>query len=90
VVDKALELPPQKMHQEADLVENMVVQLRDGLIDRFREDGHAYDSAWRVPLVKVNVAVSLIAAVQYRSAGLYSEYMEDARKMLQEIGDSLE
>jgi HPt (histidine-containing phosphotransfer) domain-containing protein len=89
LVDKALELSPQQMHQEADVVENMVVQVRDALIDRFRDDDHAPDSRWRIPLQKANIAVSLIAAVQYRSAGLYQSYMEDTRTMLQEIEEAL-
>lgn len=83
-------LPPNQLGQRIDRVENRVVMLRDGLIDRYRkEDRSAGASVWRDPLDRANLALALVACVEYPATGLHRSYLKDAQKVLKDLRQDL-
>jgi TolA-binding protein len=85
-IGKAMSLEPNELEREVEEAERKVVKLRDCLIERLRKDaGNVSPSRWRKPLDQVNVALSLIAAVEYPATGIHRSYMEDATKVLRAV-----
>ncbi len=88
LLDEALQSPPGSLNEEVDQAERRVVRLRNLLIERLRRDEDD-PSYWRRPLDRANVALSLIAAVEYPATGIHLQYMEDALKVLKDMQEIL-
>jgi hypothetical protein len=87
-LERALEKKPAELRQEVDIAENAIVRVRDDLINRLREDETSEQAQRnREVLEKVNAAVSLIAGVEYHSAGIEHDDLELAKTNLQELLD---
>jgi formate-dependent nitrite reductase membrane component NrfD len=85
-LDKALNLPPQQLGKEVDQVENMIVQMRDRLIEQLRQDGSSAAAAqWRTALEHLNAALSLVTGVEYPAAGIQRSSLEEARDVLVQV-----
>ena len=83
-LDQALSLPSTQIKEEVDVAERAVVRLRDAAIERLRGDSAAEDQ----PPLKAarhgaNVALSLIASVEYPAAKIQRSKLESARGVLQ-------
>jgi hypothetical protein len=79
-LDKGISAPTREALSLADVAERTLVQVRDGLIERHREDGPS--AGWREPLEKVNVALSLVAGVDYPAQKVKRKPLEQARDLL--------
>ncbi len=66
-LERALNLPPLQVGREADVAERAIVQVRDELIGRLRTNTDPKDS--RARLDRANVALCLIAALEYPVGG---------------------
>jgi hypothetical protein len=87
-VERALQMPPERVTQEADFAENAVVRLRDRLIDRLREEGASADAArLRADLEQVNAALSLVVGVDNPRASIQRDLLKQARDALQKLLD---
>ena len=85
-VDAIIVMAPRDLKKEVDEAERRVVKLRNCLIDRLRQDsGSSGPSRWRKPLDRVNVALSLIAAIDYPATGIRRRHLEDAQQVLRSI-----
>jgi hypothetical protein len=83
-VDRALHAPPNELKEPADEAERAAVRVRDTLIELLRA-GPPADRArrWRGALERANVAVSLLAGLEYPAAGAQQQPLKDARRVLQ-------
>jgi hypothetical protein len=82
-LDRLLEASPYPPFQELDAVQRAIVRLRDGLIDRLRQDkASAETPGLRGLLDRVNTAISLIVGIEHPSAGIRRELLEMARDVL--------
>jgi len=80
------DLPVPKLIATVDHAENIVVHVRDGLIERLRAEGAP---RWRKPLDQVNMALSLIAGVTYPANKIYKQYVQDACRVLTDVQTDL-
>ncbi len=87
-LSRALSAPPQQLTRQADLAERQVVRARDNLIHRLRQDGSSPQSPrWHELLDQLNVALSLIIAVEYPLAAVQRQSAEQARDLLKRLID---
>ncbi len=85
-LERAIELPPLRAGQEADVAERLVVQARDECIAQLRRDGNTQDEGqYRATLDRLNTALSLIIGVEYPSGGVQREMIKQARDVLKDI-----
>lgn len=92
-LERACELPPQELERNVDRAENVVVALRDSLIQRLRSESPGVGpetGRWRAPLDQVNVSLSLITGVAYPSSRIHRNYIEDARQVLMGLQKELQ
>jgi hypothetical protein len=83
-LDQLLEMLPHLRFQEVDITERAIVRLRDNLISRLREDSAPEEAArLQAALTRVNVAVSLVAGVEYPGAGIQERLLEGAHEALE-------
>ncbi len=82
---RAQQSPPLLVLREADLALRATVRLRDALIERLRRDDAS--PHWRVALDHVNVALSLIVALEYPTGGIQREAARQARDVLKRVLD---
>lgn len=91
---QAFDLPPERLKSKVDQAENLVVKLRNAMIDRLRaeQDGgrSLRPSRWRAPLDQVNMCLSLIAGVAYPGSKIHHNYVEDACRVLLEVRKEIE
>ncbi len=82
-LDRLLEITPYPRFQDLDGAERAVVRLRDGLIERLRQDS-ASDEAPRLRglLERANIAISMIVGLEYPAAGMRRQLLETARDAL--------
>jgi hypothetical protein len=80
------EMPVPKLIATVDHAENIVVHVRDGLIEGLRAEGPA---RWRKPLDQVNMALSLIAGVTYPANKIHKQYIQDACRVLTDVQANL-
>ena len=85
LLEKGLKRPPAELQLDVDKVENLVAKVRDCFIERLRKDQSAANSRWRAPLDEINVAVSLIAAVEYPATGVNRVHTEEALKIIRNL-----
>jgi hypothetical protein len=86
-IDRALGLAGPDQHEEIGIAERALVRLRDGLTDRRRQVGDSVEAArLQSALERVNTALSLVAGVEYPSAGAERRPLEQARNILNRLG----
>jgi hypothetical protein len=68
-----------------DKVENLIAQMRDCFIERLRADQRREDSPWRGLLDEINVAISLVAAVEYPATGINRVHTQEALEINRKI-----
>jgi hypothetical protein len=82
-LDRLLEASPYPSFQELDVTERAIVRLRDGLIERLRQDNASAETPrLRGLLERVNTAISLMVGIEHPSAGIRRELLEMARDVL--------
>ena len=88
-LEQVLHILPHQRYREIDVAERAIVRLRDGLIKELRQNP-AGDRAERMrsALNQVNVAISLVAGIEYPGAGPQGHLLEQARIVLQDLLDS--
>ncbi|MDQ6670871.1 MAG: hypothetical protein M3069_09000 [Chloroflexota bacterium] len=79
LLDAASAMPPADLKAEVDSAEQVIVALRDLLIDRLRSTP---SPAVRDALDRVNAAASLVVGLEYPMGGLQRTMLEDARTVL--------
>ena len=83
-LDRLLEIAPYPRFQELDGAERAIVRLRDGLIERLRqEDASAEVPRLRALLERANIAISAVVGIEYPAAGIRRQLLEMARDALQ-------
>ena len=83
---EAYDLPPARLTYQVDLAEKAVVQLRDILIERFRDiqkpsEGKEFGKI----LEQVNLALSFITGIEYPAAGIRRSGIEETKKILEKL-----
>lgn len=82
-LERALDLPPAELTAEVDVAERAIARLRNRLIAELRAAPAGDDTARRrQALDAANVALSLVAGVEYPAAGLQRKLLEQARDVL--------
>ena len=82
-LDRLLEASPYPRFQELDVAERAIVRLRDGLIERLRQEGASAEAPrLRALLDRANIAVSLVVGIEYPAAGIRRQLLEMARDAL--------
>ncbi len=84
-LERAQQAPPLLLLREADLALRATVRLRDALIEHLRR-GNASPNA-RAALDRVNVALSLIVALEYPTGGIQREAARQAHDALKCVLD---
>jgi hypothetical protein len=84
-LERALGLPPAELTAEVDVAERAIARLRNRLIAELRAapsaDGVS-SGRRREALDAANVALSLVAGVEYPTAGIQRTLLEQASKVL--------
>ncbi len=82
-LDRLLEIAPYPRFQDLDGAERAIVRLRDGLIERLRQDNGS-DEAPRLRglLERANIAISMMVGLEYPAAGMRRQLLETARDAL--------
>ena len=89
-IDKAYDKPPLKLGQEVDFAEVRIVRLRDCLIDELRgETDPSEQTRLKSLLDRVNVALSYVVGVEYPTAGIHRQLLEQARTVLKDVQHDL-
>jgi hypothetical protein len=88
-LEQVLHILPHQRYREIDVAERAIVRLRDGLIEELRQNP-AGERAERMRnvLKQVNVAISLVAGIEYPAAGPQGQLLEQARIVLQNLLDA--
>src|SRR5581483_5047646 len=87
-LDRALNLPGNKVGEPVDEGERAAVRLRDGLIDLLRgQSGSDSGATNRSALRQVNAALSVIVGVEYPVGGVQRKRVQLARDTLQSVLD---
>ncbi len=82
-IDRVLATPPRDRHQIVDFGECAIVELRDCLIERYRQAGDPSEKQrLRSELDQVNLALSLITGIEYPGAGIQEKTILPAREVL--------
>jgi hypothetical protein len=87
-LDETAKLHPRQIEKETDQIQRDVVRLRDGLIDYFRQADISFVGARDGLLDTVNVALSLIVAVEYPVTSIQRSALEQARDTLKKALDN--
>jgi hypothetical protein len=83
ILERALRQPPAELTAEVDVAERAIARLRNRLIADLRAgsaNGDAHQR--RQALDAANVALSLVAGVEYPAAGIQRTLLEQAVKVL--------
>jgi len=82
-LDRAAQHDPREIEKELDDVERELVRLRDELIiQRRREDPAAASAPGQTKLDPINVALSLVIAVEYPVTSIQRTALKQARDVL--------
>ena len=82
-LEQALGLPPAELTAQVDVAERAIARLRNRLIAELRAAQTGEDTGQcRQTLDTANVALSLVAGVEYPAAGIQRELLEQALKVL--------
>jgi hypothetical protein len=83
-LERALGLPPAELTAEVDVAERAIARFRNRLIAELRVAPTGDDAGHRrQALDAANVALSLVAGVEYPAAGIQRKLLEQAREVLQ-------
>ncbi len=83
LLDRLLEASPYPRFQELDVAERAIVRLRDGLIERLRQEDAASEAPrLRGLLDRANIAISAVVGMEYPAAGIRRQLLEMARDAL--------
>jgi uncharacterized protein YPO0396 len=83
-LDRSAQHHPREIEKEIDEVERELVRLRDELIiERRREDPAAASEPGQTKLTHINVALSLVVAVEYPVTSIQRTALKQARDVLQ-------
>jgi hypothetical protein len=89
-IDAAYDEPPLKLGQEVDYAEVRIVRLRNCLIERLRAETDDSELArLKGILDRVNLALSYVVGVEYPTAGIHRQLIEEARTVLDELHHEL-
>jgi len=85
LLEELLKLEPYKRYQEVDVAERAIAQLRDVLIGKLRgmQDSPEKNQT-RAVLTRVNVALSLVVALEYPATGIQQGPLQSAYDYLKE------
>ena len=88
LLEELLKLEPYKRYQEVDEAERAIVQLRDDLIGKLRsmQGDSPQKEQTQALLERVNVALSLVVALEYPATGIQQGPLQDAYDYLKETG----
>ncbi len=82
-VENILNTPPGQRNQVIDESERAIVRLRDALIEQFRQELEGSEKeTLQAALNQVNVAVSLIAGVEYPGSGAQEKPIRQSLEVL--------
>ncbi len=82
-LDRLLEISPYPSFQDMDVAERAIVRLRDGLIERLRQDDASDETPHlRGLLERANIAISMVVGLEYPVAGMRRQLLETARDAL--------
>jgi hypothetical protein len=85
-LERALGQPPTELTTQVDVAERSIARLRNRLIADQRANPAGEDAGHRRPaLDAANVALSLVAGVEYPAAGIQRTLLEQALKVLRAI-----
>lgn len=85
LLEEATSLPTPQLLDLTLAAERKMVRVRDGIIERLREEPQAsMAEVWRAALSRLNAALSEVAAVEYPGS-LNREHLSLTRKVLQEL-----
>lgn len=85
LLEELLNLEPYKRYQQVDMAERAIVQLRDVLIAKLRDErDEANHDRTRAVLQRVNVALSLVVALEYPATGIQQGPLQHAYDHLKE------
>lgn len=88
-LEQALDLPPAELTEQVDVAERAIARLRDRLIAELRAAPHGSDlHDLRQALDSANVALSLVAGVEYPAAGIQRTLLEQALTVLRTARDA--
>jgi hypothetical protein len=83
---QALHAPPSSIRKAVDEAEQMVAQLRDGVIQHVRQAGTSPAAPrWHTALERINAALSLIVGAEYPVAGIQRSTIEQAAETLAHV-----
>ncbi len=82
-LERALNLPPLQVSREADVAERAIVKVRDELIGRLRANSDP--ATTRTQLDRANVALCLVAALEYPVGGTPRHSIQGALNAVQAI-----
>jgi uncharacterized protein YPO0396 len=82
-IDRSTQLHPREIEKEIDEIERELVRLRDELIVRSRQaEADATGAQARTKLDHVNVALSLVVAVEYPVTSIQRSALQQANQIL--------
>ncbi len=86
-LQRAIDAPLRDVGKQVDHIQRLVVEVRDHLIDEARRAGGlpALAGDRRDALERANVALTLIAEVEYPPAGVQRKPLEQARDVLRAL-----
>jgi hypothetical protein len=85
LLEELLNLEPHKRYQEVDVAERAIAQLRDVLIGKLRSMQESPEkNQTRTVLERVNVALSLVVALEYPATGIQQGPLQHAYDYLKE------
>jgi hypothetical protein len=83
ILERALDLPPAELTEQVDVAERAIARLRNRLIAELRAATTGEDTrGLRGALDAANVALSLVAGVEYPAAGIQRTLLEQAIDVL--------
>ncbi len=86
-LERAIQAPPLRVSQEADLAEREVVRARDAVIAHLRQNQNGESDHLHAILDQLNAVLSLVVAIEYPMSGVQRHLMEQARDALLKLAD---
>ncbi len=88
-LERAIQAPPLRAMQEADLAEREVVRARDAVIERLRRNQDAEAGHLHAILDQLNAVLSLVVGIEYPMSGVQRQLMEHARDALKRLAGEI-
>ncbi len=85
-IEFALKQPPVKLDADADRSEQTLVHLRNALIGKHRQSRDLVEAQTaNKHLRQVNIAISLVAGVEFPATGIHRKGLKEAKGVLEKI-----